>query len=265
MKKSFTQIAAEVVEELYPADEENTPDINVESIVKRLLRQFTKFIEIMGGKVEELKNGQGRMFFEDDEARFLKIVLLQLEKKEGVVYDIMKRKEPAGSIEEVHDLIQMMLDAMSEDGITDEEAQALVNWLDRLFQFSFWVTIGNCHRLVDGVALNLLPQPYTHSMIHIQRFYSTLKKSFAETTVYAAMMLGELGEFIRNAMELAETDDPSDLYGKEEDAVKSEYRQRDTNVVEFLKANPEIRQYVEKRMGATVEEVWNIKDVSQGE
>lgn len=137
MKKSFTQIAAEVVEELYPADEENTPDINVESIVKRLLRQFTKFIEIMGGKVEELKNGQGRMFFEDDEARFLKIVLLQLEKKEGVVYDIMKRKEPAGSIEEVHDLIQMMLDAMSEDGITDEEAQALVNWLDRLFQFSF--------------------------------------------------------------------------------------------------------------------------------
>ena len=66
-------------------------------------------------------------------------------------------------------------------------------------------------------------------------------------------------------MELAETDDPSDLYGKEEDAVKSEYRQRDTNVVEFLKANPEIRQYVEKRMGATVEEVWNIKDVLQGE
>lgn len=83
--------------------------------------------------------------------------------------------------------------------------------------------------------------------------------------MYAAMMLGELGEFIRNAMELAETDDPSDLYGKEEDAVKSEYRQRDTNVVEFLKANPEIRQYVEKRMGATVEEVWNIKDVLQGE
>ena len=55
MKKSFTQIATEVVEELYPADEENTPDINVESIVKRLLRQFTKFIEIMGGKVEELQ------------------------------------------------------------------------------------------------------------------------------------------------------------------------------------------------------------------
>ena len=57
MKKSFTQIAAEVVEELYPADEENTPDINVESIVKRLLRQFTKFIEIMGGKV-----GKGECF-----------------------------------------------------------------------------------------------------------------------------------------------------------------------------------------------------------
>lgn len=167
------------------------------------------------------------------------------------------------SLDEMHDLIQMMIDAMSEDGMTHAEAQALVNWLDMIFRFSFYVTIEHCHQLVDALAVNLLPQPYTHSMIHLQRFYDTLKRSFAETTVSAAMMLGELGELIRNAMQLAETDNPADLYGDDEDHINAEYRQRDANAIAFLKANPEIRKYVERRAGATIEEIWKLNDSPQ--
>lgn len=255
--KSFTQIATEVIRETFPRES------NIDSEVKRLNRYFTKFVSIMGGDIKELKDEKSRMYFSEEEEPFLKVILQQLATEKGVAFDITKRKEPVGSLDEMHDLIQMMIDAMSEDGMTDAEAQALVNWLDMIFQFSFYVTIEHCHQLVDAIAINLLPQPYTHSMMHIQRFYETLKKSFAETTVYSAMMLGELGEFIRNAMLHSEEDELSDLYGDVDDPIKAEYCQRDTNAVAFLKANPEIRHYVEKRTGATIEDIWKLNNCPQ--
>ena len=125
--------------------------------------------------------------------------------------------------------------------------------------------IENCHRLVDGVAANLLLYPYTHSMIYVDRFHYLLQKAFADTVVHAMMGIGELAEVLQMAKAVEETDDPSDLYGEDDDIVKTEYRLRDANVARFLIENPEIRCYVERRAGATVEEIWGLTRSDTGD
>lgn len=250
MKKSFTAVATEIINEHSPFEE------NVESVVKRLLRQFTKFVEMTGGSIDELKNEQGRMLFDEEDVPLLKIILSQFIQRSGFAYDFLQKKIDLASIDDTHDLIQNMLDLMADDGLSDCEAQAIVDWLDRVFQFSFRVEMEHCHRLVDGVAVNLLLYPYTHRMIYLNGFRHVLQQAFAETVVHAMMGIGELAEVLQIAKESAETTNPSDLYG--DDPVGAEYQQRDANVVQFLSDNPEIRHYVERRTGATIEEIWGI-------
>ena len=90
--KSFSSVATEVVNEHSPYEE------NVESIVKRLLRQFTKFVEMTGGSIDELKNEQSRMLFDEEDVPFLKIILSQFLQCSGFVYDFLKKKVDLASI-----------------------------------------------------------------------------------------------------------------------------------------------------------------------
>ena len=43
------------------------------------------------------------------------------------------------------------------------------------------------------------------------------------------------------------------------DDIADEYKRRDAAVIEYLKANPEIRRFVESKAGGTVEEIWGVK------
>ena len=86
MKKSFTAVATEIINEHSPFEE------NVESVVKRLLRQFTKFVEMTGGSIDELKNEQGRMLFDEEDVPLLKIILSQFIQHSGFAYDFLQKK-----------------------------------------------------------------------------------------------------------------------------------------------------------------------------
>lgn len=254
--KSFTSVAVETVEEVFPGVE------NVESIVKRLIRQFTKFIEMTGGSVDELKDKKGRMMFAEDDVPILKLILTQFAQQSGFAYDFLKKKVDLASLEDTHVLIQELLDAMAADGLTESEAQVIVDWLDRVFRFSFRVEICNCHRIVDGIAVNMLQYPYTYSMRYVNQLHRLLQREFVRIITGTVMEIGELAEFLQMAKEVAEVETPSELYGEEDDEIKSEYCQRDADVIAFLKDNPEIRRYVENRVGATVEEIWGINEAS---
>ena len=113
MKKSFTAVATEIINEHSPFEE------NVESVVKRLLRQFTKFVEMTGGSIDELKNEQGRMLFDEEDVPLLKIILSQFIQRSGFAYDFLQKKIDLASIDDTHDLIQKMLDLMADDGLSD--------------------------------------------------------------------------------------------------------------------------------------------------
>ena len=90
---------------------------------------------------------------------------------------------------------------MEKDGMDEKQVIHFATTLDRLFQFSFMATIDYCHRMVDGIALNLMPYPYTHQLAFVKSFEDTLKRQYAISVVEAIMNTGELGAVIRNAKE----------------------------------------------------------------
>ena len=129
-----------------------------------------------------------------------------------------------------------------------------------LFQLSVRQTIQRCHELLDCYALNLKPYLYTYQNTYAAKMERVLMKILASTMVEAAIHCSDLGSFIKDAMELTESDSISDLYGEEDDVVKDEYVQRDKAVIQFLNENPEFKLVVEKKTGATIESIWRLTE-----
>lgn len=247
--KSFSAVARGVAQKVFG-------EHGLESNVRFLLRSFTKFVESTGGTTEKLKNERGQMMFEDEAVPILQLILTQLAQKKGFAYDFMKKKVDLASLNDTHALIQQLLDAMAEDGLTDAEAQAIVDWLDCVFQFSFRVTLENCHRIVDGVAMNLaMDYPYDYTMERMNEFHHLMKQIFTNVVVKTIMNIGELGEVLKEARESGQLDFSADLF-RDAPILHSDFVRRDNNVLAYLRQYPEIRKHIEKRVGCNIETLW---------
>ena len=237
--------------------QEYLPNQDQDSAVKKLRRTFTKFIEAGGGRLEQLKDEKGVIHFDEEDVPVIRTVLAQLAEKRGFAHTFMKDHRRIPDLEDTHDFIQDIIFEMENDNMDEAQVMHYAVTLDRLFQFSFLATIDYCHRLVDGVALNLMPYPYTHQMTFVKSFENTLKRQYAISMVEAIMNTGELGAVIREAKQAGFIDEAVPSYG--DDEIADEYRRRDAATVEYLKANPEIRRFVETKAGGTVEEIWGVK------
>lgn len=231
---------------------------------KKLRRRFNKFIESGGGSMDKLRGTNGHVEFEDEEAAFIRAILIQLAEGKGFAFKLMvKNRSGTPTLNDEHDFFQEIIDLMRDDGAGEEYIMANLRMLDRLFQLSFRQSIEYCHQLVDCVAINLLPYPYTHQVMLMSNFTELLKREFARTMGEAIKNSLGVAEVIRDMKELMETEDVGDFYGEDEDEIKSEYCQRDAALIAFLKADEEVRQLLEKRVGATIEEIWNVTTDSE--
>ena len=100
---SLRQIIKEVVKEELPFE-------NMDSAEKRLWRKFEKLIQRCGGDMETLFKGKGKIEFPDEEKEFVKIILVQLAREEGLSHKIWKDKDGNLSLKEAHDFIQYFID-----------------------------------------------------------------------------------------------------------------------------------------------------------
>ena len=78
---SLRQIIKEVVKEELPFE-------NMDSAEKKLWRKFTKLIQRCGGDMETLFKGKGKIEFVNEEKEFVKIILVQLAREEGLSHKI---------------------------------------------------------------------------------------------------------------------------------------------------------------------------------
>ena len=248
--KSLNHVARVVAQEVLAHED-------IDSAAKKLRRNFVKFVEAGGGTVDKLKDEKGFINFDDDDIPVIHTVLTQLAQQRGFAYAFMKDHSRTPDLGDTHDFIQEIITRMEKDGMDEKQVIHFATTLDRLFQFSFMATIDYCHRMVDGIALNLMPYPYTHQMAFVKSFEDTLKRQYAISVVEAIMNTGELGAVIRDAKESGFIDEAVPNYG--DDDIADEYKRRDAAVIEYLKANPEIRRFVESKAGGTVEEIWGVK------
>ena len=172
---------------------------------------------------------------------------------------MMNKRSAPPTLDDEHQFLQEIIDLLAEDGLSDKEIDANLVMLDRLFQLQFREGLDYCHRIVDCIGANLLPYPYTYQVLMLKDFIKVMEIEFARTMGEAVMNSLNLAERIQDIKDISETDDVSAFYGEEDDEVKAEYKQRDAALIAFLRADDEVRQLVEKRVGATIEEIWGIK------
>ena len=177
---TLRQIIKEVVKEELPFE-------NMDSAEKRLWRKFKKLIQRCGGDMETLFKGKGKIEFPDEEKEFVKIILVQLAREEGLSHKIWEDKDGNLSLKEAHDFIQYFIDYLSQKGYGEADIMGVAQSLDMMFQLSAREKLEYCHRMIDCYAENLTPYIYTQQVIGLDKLAKKLAAESVFSTVNAAM------------------------------------------------------------------------------
>lgn len=246
---SLRQIIKEVVKDELSFE-------NMDSAEKKLRRKFTKLIQQCGGDMEILFRGKGKVEFPNEEKEFVKIILVQLARGEGLSHKILEDKDGSLTLNEVHEFIQYFIDYLSQKGYSRTDINGVAQSLDMIFQLSAREKLEYCHRMIDCYAENLTPYIYTQQVLGLENLAKKLAVESVCSTVNAAIHCGELAEVLKMGMELGDTNDVGDLYGDEGDPIRDEYMERDKQVLLYMKKHPEIRKIVEKQIGEPITSIW---------
>lgn len=225
---------------------------------RTLRRRFRQLITVCGGNYTLLQNKNGKVYFDESETSFVKHILTELVKNEGISSKFIDKRntDEFVGVEEVHGFIQSYISKLEEDGYDESEIKATVDFLCMIFLFPVHVSRENCHRYVNSIWLNLQAYPYTHQGPMLGQTESLLKKQLAVTAVNTMFMVGELSELIQSSKKITEDDIGMQDYG--DDTIATEYFERDRRALQLIQNNPEIRAYVERLTGQKAEEVFNI-------
>lgn len=250
----LSQIIKEVAKESLPHE-------NMESAAKKLRRKFEKLIRVCGGDIEKMKDGKKCISFPDEEKEFIKIILTQLAREEGLSQKLWEERDDSMTLEEVHDFIQYFIDYLEKKGYSEAVIKDVVRTMDILFQLTVRRKLDYCHRLLDCYAENLTPYLYTYQVHFMDKLIKELSSMTVKSTVEASIYCSDLADVLKTGMELSETEDVSEFYGEENDPIRDEYVERDKQVVAYLKQHPEIKRAVEEKIGAKISLIWkNIDD-----
>lgn len=244
MKVSLTSIINEVI-----GDSKAMSD-------RTLLRRFYKLVAVSGGNIERLKDERGHIFFEEEDTMFIKTLLEELYMNEGIASKFIDKQvgEDYVGYADLHSFVQKYLKNLSDSGSSEEEIQGTLNFLCMLFLLPVKENLYESHRLIDYIFLNLEQYPYTHQAIMSEKVYSEIQRMFAHTMVEGMLNLSELCSFISAGQDLADSKNPFDWYG--DDQVGLEYRERDRRAYRRLVEDDELREFVEKRAGAKINQIF---------
>lgn len=229
----------------------------LESRARQLYRKFERLLERLGSDKEILKAGGRTMEFNEAEVPFMKVLLTQLRDDNGVIAEFTN---DAGankkfSSEDIHDLIQSLIDEADKTGMSKSELIDLARFLESIFLCSHLRSIERCHRLIDGLALNLQDLPSSMQATYLGKVEHILDKEYA-------LRIAESTFNIRDLAELISSDD-SDVqaYYEHDPEIRFEYMQRDQAVLERIQEDEDLRKYIEKIFQKKAEEIFNYVEL----
>lgn len=241
MKKSLSAIIKEVVEKEGIMSE------------RTLLRRFYKLISMCGGNLDKLKDENEHIFFEDSEVLFVKCILEELCRNEGVASQFIDKEKTDAyvGLDKLHIFVENYLTKLADAGATEAEIQGSLNFLGMLFLLPVKENYEYCHRLLDGLYLNLEQYPYTHQAIISNKITNEMKRMFASSMAEAMVYLVKLCEIIKMGQELYGDDNTLNWYG--DDDIATEYMERDRRAYRIMKEDVGIKDYIEKKMGISID------------
>lgn len=242
--------------------EEKECNYGYESEEKSLRRHFSKLVEKLGTNVDALKKDGKTISFSEAEVPFLKILLSQFYDKKGIIYEFTtdKSTNQKFSLEEVHSLIQQLIDEAERSGMEEDELKQMAIFLSRLFSESPLRSFEYCHRLIDCLALNLGDLTATQQAKYFKHIEDILNKEILLRIVESAINIKEIANIIQSSKKLNEDEIGIQNYEWYEPEIIYEYKQRDKQVLDAIQNDDNLRRYIEDTFNKKAEDIFNIAD-----
>lgn len=254
MKDEITlgSIISEILKELGQDDQQS-----VDSLSVAMRRGFSKFLKMIGGDVELLKNDKKRIEFTKEEKPVIKKILFEVYQKQGIIFDYMNKykKNETMSARELQEFIQEVIDEADRANFAEVELEGICEFLATVLRYPQKYIIERCHDWIDGLAVNLSDLTYNQQIAYLSDIDKKLKNEFVRRAVESVINIDNIAE----TLELAKS-----LYGEEEvqtycgydPEVSYEYMQRDKEILDRIKYDDDLRQYIEKKLGKKAEEIF---------
>lgn len=246
-QKTLGSIIKEVLSEL---DAEN------EASIRQCRRNFKKLIENLGGNIDDMKNSQDSIRFDEEEVPVIKSIIRQIFlSNNDVINSFLSYKDKDITPEMVNLFIEQVADEFY-DSENSVEKDKLKRYLSDIFMLSHVRIVKECHELVDCYA-NALPYlPRTLKLLHLQKLKDELSCIIVSQLVQEAQKFKEVSEFIELCKDGEEVNCIYDDFSVE---IQTEYIQRDQEMLRDLQEDEDLRAYVENKIGKKVEEIFNYK------
>lgn len=232
---------------------------DIEHFARTIRNRFFNFVERIGGNKEVLRTGVKYLFHEED-MPFMKVLLRQIRDEEGVFYEFTKKNREF-SYREVHALIQAVLEEGDRLGWSEEDLKRMQNFLTIIFAYSPERSIARMRELVDSLSSIFKGFTLTEQSIELQKLQNKMQADVVVALVESALNSADVAELLYFAREDGcidmEMDSP---YLGEPFEIKLEYETRDREILQKIRGDPDLKQYLEKKLGTDVEAIFSHVD-----
>ncbi|WP_029200368.1 hypothetical protein [Oribacterium sp. NK2B42] len=236
---------------------------DIDSIKKQMLRKFDDFLFLCGGSKDHFMNAKGNYEIDETEVAGLKFLLIKLYYQDGILSKFADKRHPdeSVSLSEVSEMFEALDKYLVDTGYTEDEVGAFMSMLDRITEYGYRCMFDYIHEYVDMLEFNLRSYPYTYQIMHAQDLMMKMKSLFLKYTtdsIQDIVKLVELSEVFGTYERPTEELDGHVLnYGNSEvDEIDKEYIERDARVRDMFIKDPDLRNYIEKKLGRPLGEYW---------
>lgn len=224
--------------------------------IKALQRKFNKLIEKLGCNNDVLKPNGKNFEFQKSEILLLKVLLTQLYYEDTALSDFVNNSKYF-SVKDINKLIQSLLDEADRAGVDEPEREQLALFLAKIFFISPLRSVEKCHLLINVLASHLQELPSSRQTVYLHKIERLLDKEFSLRVAESAIEIWS----IANSIELSKEFDNNDIGCQDYDGfdpeIRYEYIQRDRAVLERIREDDALRQYIETTFKKKAEDIFN--------
>lgn len=164
---------------------------------RTLERNFKKILKAFGVSEEEVKDEKGAYAFDRSAAPILSAFLLETTRPDSYLRKAMNSKEEDATIDDVIDFFNQM-QKLTEGKMEEKERMGFLIKLDQNTHYSMMAVLYNINSTILALIGNLQSYPYEYQVNVMNELFQNVIQKFA------LEMQKEIGEFLRNKLELQE-------------------------------------------------------------
>lgn len=247
---SLNSICTSVENELI----DESPNGDSQTSSRTVERRFKEYLRRKRIDISDLKK-DGKISFGEAEAAFLKAFLKEAVDTKSFAYKYITGTDKEASFEEIATFMEK-IDLRMKNELSEQERLEYMSYLDQNLKYSSMCILHDIFNLCKCLNWNMNNTIYTFHLDALEKLRKKLEREFVSNTVETIEHLIELTAFRDSVINGIFEGEKINIYDCDDKAIEEEYSQRDRDVLEYLKANPLIKQHIEEKLKKKVEDIY---------